>query len=98
MHTSDITEMKVVGLPVDIEALRAEVDASCRDVPIEMSLASVVGEQRQEAGLADLGVADDDDFELLRRTHLESQFFSRPPKPLFKVSFQNPDCCRFLID
>ena len=61
--------MKIVSLPVDVEAFGAEVDASRRDVPIEMSLAGVVSEQRQEAGLSNFGITDDHNFELLWWTH-----------------------------
>ena len=61
--------MKIVSLPVDVKAFGAEVEASWCDVPIEMSLACVVSEQRQEAGLSDFGVTDDHNFELLWWTH-----------------------------
>ena len=64
--------MKVVRLAVDLEAIRAEVYAGCRDVAVEVPLAGVVREQGQETSLAHFCVTQYDHLELLRRrTHLE---------------------------
>lgn len=72
LFTWNVTEVKVVRLAVDLEALRAEVYAGCRDVAVEVPLAGVVREQGQETSLAHFGVTQYDHLELLRRrTHLE---------------------------
>ena len=56
-------------MAIKLDGLGTEVNAGCRDVVIEVSLASPVGEQRQEAGLSHARVTDDHNLELLGRTH-----------------------------
>ena len=67
--TCDIAKCEHVGMAIKLNGLGTEVDAGCRDVVIEVSLASSVGEQRQEAGLSHTRVTDDHNLELLWRTH-----------------------------
>ena len=61
--------MEVVSLTIDFETFWTEIDASCRDVVIQMSFASVVSEESQETSFTDIGGTHDNHLKLFGRTH-----------------------------